>query len=225
MGSGAVPSPFGLANPFAMPGMGMPPPEVMQQMLQIPAVQQSMRELAANPEQMRALSAMHPMSTNPAFRAHMDMLLQNPAMLQQMMDPANIQAMMQLQSMMGGMGGAGAPAMGGFPGMGGAVPGGGGSAPGSSVGGSGLGAGMGAGVGAGGMPGLWGAPGAFPFMGMGGFPPAAAPAQPAQPPAVRFATQLQQLRDMGFYDEAENIQVLEQVHGNVSAAIERLLQR
>ncbi len=46
---------------------------------------------------MRAIMQMNPMMADPAIRAQMDQVLQNPAMLQQIMDPANIQAMMQLQ--------------------------------------------------------------------------------------------------------------------------------
>ncbi len=48
--------------------------------------------------------------------------------------------------------------------------------------------------------------------------PAAAPT-----PAVRYATQLRQLNDMGFSDEAANIRALTATSGNVNAAIERLL--
>lgn len=44
-----------------------------------------------------------------------------------------------------------------------------------------------------------------------------------EPPNVRFASQLEQLKEMGFYDEAENIQALLATGGNVNAAIERLL--
>ena len=53
---------------------------------------------------------------------------------------------------------------------------------------------------------------------------AGAPAAPAVPPAERFASQLQQLGAMGFTDEVRNLQVLAQAGGNVSAAVERLLQ-
>lgn len=57
--------------------------------------------------------------------------------------------------------------------------------------------------------------------GAGGLP--AAPATPSEPPETRFASQLQQLQDMGFYDKTENIQALLVTGGNVNAAIERLL--
>lgn len=43
------------------------------------------------------------------------------------------------------------------------------------------------------------------------------------PPEERFATQLQQLQEMGFYDRAENIRALLATNGNVNAAVEQLL--
>ncbi|KAG7641068.1 Ubiquitin-associated domain [Arabidopsis suecica] len=43
------------------------------------------------------------------------------------------------------------------------------------------------------------------------------------PPEERYATQLQQLQEMGFYDRAENIRALLATNGNVNAAVERLL--
>ncbi|KNC79403.1 hypothetical protein SARC_08203 [Sphaeroforma arctica JP610] len=61
------------------------------------------------------------------------------------------------------------------------------------------------------------------FAGMGGMGASAAPAD-ARPPAERFATQLTQLQDMGFYDEETNINALTATGGNVNAAVERLLQ-
>ena len=44
-----------------------------------------------------------------------------------------------------------------------------------------------------------------------------------QTPAERFGAQLQQMRDMGFYDETANIRALTATNGNVSAAVERVL--
>jgi ubiquilin len=43
------------------------------------------------------------------------------------------------------------------------------------------------------------------------------------PPEELYATQLTQLREMGFIDNAENIQALVATAGNVHAAVERLL--
>lgn len=62
---------------------------------------------------------------------------------------------------------------------------------------------------------MFGAPG-----GLGGGTPPVAP-----PTAATYAPQLQQMKDMGFYDEAANLQALTATQGNVSAAVERLLQQ
>ncbi|KAF2544263.1 hypothetical protein F2Q68_00028824 [Brassica cretica] len=43
------------------------------------------------------------------------------------------------------------------------------------------------------------------------------------PPEELYATQLQQLEEMGFFDRAENIRALRATNGNVNAAVERLL--
>jgi len=83
-------------------------------------------------------------------------------------------------------------------------------------------------------PGLFGAPPSttpsFPnFFGMPAAPstpttgttPSSLP--PQDPPEVRFRTQLDQLRDMGFPDQQANLAALLATGGNVQAAIERLL--
>jgi ubiquilin len=53
----------------------------------------------------------------------------------------------------------------------------------------------------------------------GGFQPPAAPVDPS----IRYASQLRQLQDMGFGDEAANLRALQSTGGNVNAAVERLL--
>lgn len=45
----------------------------------------------------------------------------------------------------------------------------------------------------------------------------------AVPPEQRYATQLSQLQEMGFFDTQENIRALSATSGNVHAAVERLL--
>lgn len=57
----------------------------------------------------------------------------------------------------------------------------------------------------------------------GGAAPATTAAAPPQDPAVRFASQLQQLQDMGFSDQAANLAALQATGGSVNAAVERLL--
>lgn len=46
--------------------------------------------------------------------------------------------------------------------------------------------------------------------GGGGFPPA-----DSRPPRERFASELNQLKEMGFTNEETNLQVLQQCNGNV----------
>jgi ubiquilin len=45
----------------------------------------------------------------------------------------------------------------------------------------------------------------------------------ATTPAARYASQLRQLADMGFHDEAANLRALTATNGNVNNAVERLL--
>ena len=61
------------------------------------------------------------------------------------------------------------------------------------------------------MPGMFGGAG-----GAGG-----APAD-TRPPRERFATQLQQIKEMGFVDEETILQILVQTNGNVNLAMEIL---
>jgi ubiquilin len=58
--------------------------------------------------------------------------------------------------------------------------------------------------------------------GGGGFGGVPAPA-PVANPEEAYASQLQQLQDMGFFDQQENIRALQATGGNVNAAVERLL--
>ena len=57
---------------------------------------------------------------------------------------------------------------------------------------------------------------------MGAFQPQA---QPPQNPEVLYATQLQQLQEMGFYNAQDNIRALQMTGGNVEAAVEYLFSR
>ena len=59
---------------------------------------------------------------------------------------------------------------------------------------------------------------------MGGMPfPGFAPPAPGLPPAELYASQLQQMAEMGFVDAEANTRALQATGGNVNAAIERLL--
>lgn len=119
---------------------------------------------------------------------------QDPQFMQRMMDPQNLQSMIQLQQAMSQLQNAGV-----IPNMGNPMMGGGdtGNA----------------------APRAPNFANMFAGMNMGGAPQNT----DTRPPAERFATQIQQLKDMGFYDEASNIQALTATNGNVNMAVERLL--
>lgn len=63
------------------------------------------------------------------------------------------------------------------------------------------------------------------FGGAGGFgtPPAAQAPQDGRPPEDRYAEQLRQLNDMGFYEFERNIEALRRTGGSVQGAVEYLL--
>ncbi|EOD47019.1 Ubiquitin-associated/translation elongation factor EF1B [Neofusicoccum parvum] len=63
--------------------------------------------------------------------------------------------------------------------------------------------------------------GLFGPAGAGGFPPAGPP--DTRPPEERYADQLRQLNDMGFYEFERNIQALRRSGGSVQGAVEYLL--
>ena len=68
--------------------------------------------------------------------------------------------------------------------------------------------------------------GANPYGGMGGVPNTGASANSGltdEQLKEKYKDQLQTLKDMGFIDEATNLQVLKQCDGNVQFAIDRLL--
>lgn len=92
----------------------------------------------------------------------------------------------------------------------------------------------GAGAGAGGDPGAFlrsmmgaeGAAGANPFAGLfGPLGGVGAPQTPAdtRPPEERYAEQLRQLNDMGFYDFDRNVEALRRSGGSVQGAVNQLL--
>eukprot|EP00959_Pyramimonas_sp_CCMP1952_P442259 9258772-Pyramimonas_sp.AAC.1 len=140
------------------------------------------------------------MSQNPMLRQMVDAnpqvreVMANPEFMRQLLDPGNLQAMSQIQSAL------------------------------STLQSNGLAGGPGQGLGGlGGLAGLGGMGGMFDPLGMGGAGGPRAAGTPAPPPESLYATQLQQLQDMGFGDQARNIQALQATHGNVNAAVERLL--
>eukprot|EP00729_Bicosta_minor_P010594 gene10594-7273_t len=138
------------------------------------------------------------MMENPMFRG-MRAVAADPTLMRQVMNPEMIRAAAQMHRATGGQ----MPGMGGM-GMPGATPAAATApAPGAAT------------------------PGANPFAGLfgaGGAGGAMMPPPPANPRET-YASQLEQMRGMGFYDEAANLQALTATQGNVSAAVERLLSQ
>lgn len=118
-GAPAAPTPGSQPpNPFAglfgsAPGgvPGLPPgltPAALAEMMQAPGFRQSTQQLLADPAMMENIARSNPMlQNNPAAMAHFREMMANPQLMQQMLDPANMQAMMQMQQAMAQLSGAG----------------------------------------------------------------------------------------------------------------------
>lgn len=209
----------GMAGMGGMGGMGgiggMPAmdPQMLGQMMQDPMVQNMMTTMLSNPQFMQQAIDSNPMlrqmiQNNPGMRE----TLSNPEFLRRLSDPNTIQAMLQMQGAMQQMqrlneaGGTAAVNPFGTTQI---------TSPPTNPSTAAqpprpfdLSAMMNSmGMGGAGQAGLFGAP------------------QPQVPPAQLYATQLEQLQAMGFYDEQQNITALQATGGNVSAAVERLLQQ
>ncbi|CAN8271292.1 unnamed protein product [Cochlearia groenlandica] len=186
----------GLSMLGADPTLGATPDaSQLNQILQNPAMTQMMQNILSNPQAMNQL-----MNLNPQVRSMLDSnpqvreMMQNPDFLRQFSSPEMMQQMMTLQQSLFSQN---RNTTSQDPGQ-----------TGSAATGTGNNAGldllmnMFGGLGAGGLSGT---------------------NLSNVPPEERFATQLQQLQEMGFYDRAENIRALLATNGNVNAAVERLL--
>jgi ubiquilin len=157
--------------------------------------------------------------TNPQMRA----MLTSPEFIQQITDPDNMSSILQAQQRMGALGMGANPYLGmgmgmGNPYMGMGMPGGLAPAPAPGPG----------------VPQIDFSSILYPQAQAGPGVPvlpvpgstagtAPAPAMPAVDYGALYATQLQQLNDMGFPDRDRNIQALRATGGELSAAVERLL--
>lgn len=188
--AGTRASNVGMGDPT---GLGMTP-EQMQAMMQSPMMQQMLQSLSSNPQLFEAMLNSNPqtramLESNPEMRT----LLANPEFLRVMMDPGNMQAMMQMEQAMNQLRGGGlGSVLGGETAASPNMPGNGST----------------------------NAPDLNSLLGLLG---AAGTAPPPENPESAYSTQLQQLKDMGFYDVQENIRALVAARGNVNEAIERLL--
>jgi ubiquilin len=186
--------------------------EHMNQMMSNPMMSQMMQQMLSDPNHIAQLEN-HPVlgaqiRANPLLRQQM----RNPDFIRQVTNPETMRHVMQMQESMRYLQGQGmAPAAAGMPMGGMGMPAAAGTAQPPAVGGldftSLLGAGAGAGTG----------------TGAAAAAAAATAAQPTVPPAERWASEIQQLTDMGFGDAQANARALQLTGGNVHAAVERLL--
>jgi ubiquilin len=208
---GATPVGAGLGA-AGMPGMDMDP-AMMSQMLQNPMVQSMMQNLASNPQMLQTMIQSNPLLQNMAQQNPMlQAMLSNPQMLQAMMNPQMLQMVAQMRQGMPGLGAPGAmsqtPAATGTPALGNVEGNPGGATPSAMF-----------------NPSMMQAMQAMMGGGMGGGPGVGGVANPtdATPAEQRFATQLDQLSNMGFPDKHSNLQALQTAHGDVNQAINSLL--
>lgn len=243
-GMGGMGGMGGFGGMGGMGGMGGGmDPNMMNQMMQDPNFAQYMSTMLQNPQVLESMISMNPQLA--AMGPEVRQMLQSPQFQQMISNPEMLRQVAQMSQQMGGMGGMG---MGGMGGMGSGnmynpwgtptpaaattpastttPPTSGATAtpatpafnPFAALGGAGV------------NPVAGGAPNPMAqywaqqmaAMGAGAGIGAAAPAQPQEPPEVRFQVQLQQLNEMGFWDAAKNIRALLAAGGNVHAAIEML---
>ncbi|KAG4209578.1 hypothetical protein ERO13_A03G209500v2 [Gossypium hirsutum] len=186
----------GLGLPDMPPMLnGMPDASQLTQLLQNPAISQMMRSVASNPQYMNQI-----MNLNPQLRGMFDSnpqlreMMQNPEVLRQMFSPETMQQMLTLQqSLLSQLNRQQSTQD---------------STQSSTT------------TGAPGTPSLDLLMNMFGGLSAGSL---SVPNQPNVPPEELYATQLSQLREMGFYDTEENIRALRATSGNVHAAVERLL--
>nr|KJB32741.1 hypothetical protein B456_005G258800 [Gossypium raimondii] len=186
----------GLGLPDMPPMLnGMPDASQLTQLLQNPAISEMMRSVASNPQYMNQI-----MNLNPQLHGMFDSnpqlreMMQNPEVLRQMFSPETMQQMLTLQqSLLSQLNRQQSTQD---------------STQSSTT------------RGAPGTPSLDLLMNMFGGLGAGSL---SVPNQPNVPPEELYATQLSQLREMGFYDTEENIRALRATSGNVHAAVERLL--
>jgi ubiquilin len=190
-----------------------------------PALADAAASMMSNPAVVDAILASTPALREAADRSpELRQMLASPALVRALMRPEALRQSAALQSMLL-RGEPGSAVAGAAEGQAGELA----RMMQAMMGGAGLG-GMGGGGGGGGgaMPGLDALGPMLAALGMGGGggmgAMGGAPAEPLPAdPEAHYASELAQLRDMGFYDTAENVRALLATRGNVSAAVERLL--
>lgn len=185
----------GLGVPELERMFGMPDPSSMNQLLQNPAVSQMMQSLLSNPQYMNQFLGLNPQLRNMLdSNPQLREMMQNPEMLRQLTSPETMQQMLAVQQ--GLLSQLNRQQS---------------TQETAQTGGT---------QGTQNNMGLELLMNMLGGLGGGGL---AVPNTPNVPPEELYATQLQQLQEMGFFDTAENIRALHATSGNVHAAVERLL--
>ncbi len=199
-GMNAGANPFGGmnagANPFGgmMDAMANMSPQQIAALMSNPMIMEQTRNMLNNPAMRAQMAQMNPQLGQILEDPNMRAMLTNPQMMSLMTDPNTLQAMRQLEPLVSQMRGMG---------MGGPTPGSNGLDFSTLLGGLNLN----------GTPGI----------GMATTQPTTTPQVNTTDFNTLYASQLQQLQDMGFGDVRNNIRALQATGGNVNAAVERLL--
>ncbi|CAN4116721.1 unnamed protein product [Withania somnifera] len=191
-------APLGLGG-LASPGLeqmlgGMPDTTSLNQMMQNPAVSQMMQSLLSNPQYMNQV-----LGLNPQLRSMLDSnpqlreMMQNPEFIRQLTSPETMQQLMAFQQGLASQLGRQQTNQ----------------QLGQNAGGAALD-----------NSGMEMLMNMFGGLGTGGL---GVPNRSNVPPEELYASQLTQLREMGFFDTQENVRALTATAGNVHAAVERLL--
>ncbi|KAJ6830556.1 ubiquitin domain-containing protein DSK2b-like [Iris pallida] len=176
---------------------GMQDPSLINQVMQNPAMTQMMQNLLSDPQYMNQMLNLNPQTRTLMENTQIREMMQNPEFIRQLTSPETMQQLLSFQqtlvSQLGRQQSSQEPNQ---------TTGGGPDMPNNTAGLEML-MNMFGGLGAGGGLGI--------------------PNTPNVPPEQLYATQLTQLREMGFFDTQENIRALSATAGNVHAAVERLL--
>ncbi|CAN6294434.1 unnamed protein product [Urochloa humidicola] len=195
--SGAAGGLGGLGSPDlgSMLG-GSPDASFLNQMLQNPAMMQMMQSIMSDPQTMNQLLNFNPNARNlMESNTQLREMFQNPEFLRQLTAPETLQQLLSFQQTLLGQLGQNQSSQDGNN--------------------------SGSATGTRGSPSLDTLMSMLSGLGSGGG--LGVPNTSNVPPEELYATQLTQLREMGFIDNAENIQALVATAGNVHAAVERLL--
>lgn len=192
-------------------------PEMLRSMMSAPYMQNMMSSLAQNPDLAAQAMQNNPLlANNPQLQEMMPAMIrqmQNPEVQAALTNPRVMEAMMQIQQ---GMSTLSREAPGLLPGMPGVTAAS--TTPTTSTNTTTTNAGMNLG----GSP-LAGMDPAMLSQMISTLTAGSQSAANQQPPEERFRVQLEQLSAMGFVNREANIQALVATHGNLDAAIERLL--